>query len=89
MVVLFNGDTWVGTHGSVDVGCLRVGHISKNIFGAGFKFDLVKQHELGVDIVSDVPHTEQKFCVDFTVLIARDIDGLEHIKFVLKRDRAI
>ena len=53
------------------------------------EFNLVKEHELRVHIVANVPHTEQEFSVDFAVLIAGDVDGVQQVELVLERDDTV
>ena len=89
MVVFFQSNTGVGTHGAVDVSSLSIRDISDHIFRAWLEFNLVKQNEFGIDVVSDVPNSEQEFSVDFTVLVAGHVDWRKDIDFVLKRDGAV
>ena len=63
-----------------------VGDILDEVIGAGLKFNLVKEHEFRVHIVANVPDTEQKFSIQFSVLIAGDVDRVQQVNFVLERN---
>ena len=88
-VPLIDGDAGVVSHGAVDEGGLCVRDIPHHILRTGFKFDLVKEHKFGVHVIADVPNTKQEFDVNLAVLIAGDVDGVQHVDFVLERDGSI
>ena len=88
-VPLIDGNAGVVSHGAVDEGSLCVGNISHHVLRTWLKFDLVKEHEFGVHVVADVPNTEQEFDVNLAVLIAGDVDGVQHVDFVLERDGSV
>ena len=88
-VPLIDGYAGVVSHGAVDVSGLRVGHISHHVIRAWLEFNLVEEHEFRVHVVANVPHTEQEFSVNFAVLIAGDIDGVQQVKLVLERDGSV
>ncbi len=88
-VPLIDGHAGVVSHGPVDVSSLSIGHVSHQVVRTGFEFNLVEEHELRVHIITDVPHTEQEFSVNFPVLVAGDVDGVQEAKFVLERDGSV
>ena len=81
--------SWVVAHRSVDVRSLSVRDVLEDIAGSRFQLDLVKEHELRVYVVADVPDAVKQFGVDLAVLVARDVDRIENVNFVLEGDGAI
>ena len=85
----FDAFARVSPHGAVDERRFCVGHVLDEVPSSRFEFNLVEQHELGVDIVPDVPNTVEKFSVQLTVFVAGHVDGVQQVKFVLERNGSV